>query len=71
MSGAFDGTSVLVTGGTRGIGRAIVEAFVREGATVTFTGRRSHGMSSTGREDPCGFGPPPCTARSTTSWKPT
>ncbi len=30
---------VLITGGTRGIGRAIVELFVAEGANVTFTGR--------------------------------
>jgi meso-butanediol dehydrogenase / (S,S)-butanediol dehydrogenase / diacetyl reductase len=30
---------VLITGGTRGIGQAMVELFVREGAIVTFTGR--------------------------------
>jgi 3-oxoacyl-[acyl-carrier protein] reductase len=36
----FDGTSVLVTGGTSGIGHAIATAFAGAGAAVTVTGTR-------------------------------
>ena len=36
MSGRLEGWHVLVTGGARGIGEAIVEKSLREGARVSF-----------------------------------
>jgi NAD(P)-dependent dehydrogenase (short-subunit alcohol dehydrogenase family) len=43
----LDGTRVLVTGGTRGIGRAIVAAFLDEGATVGFCARDADEVAAT------------------------
>jgi 3-oxoacyl-[acyl-carrier protein] reductase len=43
----LSGTHVLVTGGTRGIGRAIVEGFLAEGAHVAFCARNADEVTAT------------------------
>jgi 3-oxoacyl-[acyl-carrier protein] reductase len=43
----LSGARVLVTGGTRGIGRAVVEAFLDEGAHVAFCARDTDEVAST------------------------
>ncbi len=39
--GLLEGKTALITGGSRGIGRGIVERFIKEGAQVAFTYRSS------------------------------
>jgi len=39
MKNSLTGKTAIITGGTRGIGRAIVERLIEEGLTVTFCGR--------------------------------
>jgi NAD(P)-dependent dehydrogenase (short-subunit alcohol dehydrogenase family) len=47
--GTADGKSALVTGASRGIGRAIALALAREGANVAITGRDAAGLAETAR----------------------
>lgn len=49
MDLALGGSSVLVTGSSRGLGRAIAESFLEEGARVMLTGRRPTALAAAGR----------------------
>ena len=50
LDAGFAGKSVLITGGSRGIGRALVELFAEEGADVTFL-FRGNAAAATGVVD--------------------
>ena len=43
----YNGKTAVVTGGTRGIGRAIAEALVREGMNVCIGARKSDEIEET------------------------
>src|SRR5207244_11286370 len=48
--GFVDGKVAVVTGGSRGIGRGIVEGLSREGATVALTARQADAAGKAARE---------------------
>ena len=50
MDLALHGKAVLVTGGSRGIGRQIAHAFAEEGADVSICARNEQKLAQTGRE---------------------
>ena len=48
--GTMNGQVAIITGGTRGIGRATAELFAREGATLAMCARNQDALNETARE---------------------
>lgn len=56
----LQGKVAIVTGGSRGIGRAIAATFAREGATAVICGRRQESLDQTAKEIGSGVVPMAC-----------
>jgi NAD(P)-dependent dehydrogenase (short-subunit alcohol dehydrogenase family) len=55
-TGSFDGRRVAITGGTSGLGLALVEEALNRGARVAFVARRSEGIDDVARRWPAAHG---------------
>src|SRR6187402_2376871 len=53
---ALRGRRVAITGGTSGLGRALVDALVARGAQVAFVARSRDGVERTARAVPVAYG---------------
>jgi NAD(P)-dependent dehydrogenase (short-subunit alcohol dehydrogenase family) len=46
MAGRLEGTRIMLTGASRGLGRALAESFAREGARLALTATRRDGLAA-------------------------